>query len=191
MPSILKPLQITRRASLLGLTCFWLIGHWTLAADKRESAGEYQVKAAFIFNFIKFTDWPATSFPAAESPIVIGIVGDDPFGNMLDEMVTGEVVHGRPISVKRFRVEDDLRLCQVVFISHSETEHLPTLLSRLKGNPALTISDINGFAQQGGMVSLLVVQKTVKLEINRAVAEEACVQISGKLLNLASIVKSK
>jgi hypothetical protein len=152
---------------------------------------EYQIKAAFLYNFTQFTDWPASTFSATNAPIVIGIVGEDPFGNIMDEVVRGEMVRGHPLVIKRLRADEDLRSCHVLFISRSEKDRLPALLSQLKGSPVLTVSDINEFAQEGGMVNLLLANNTVKLEINQAKAEEAGLQISAKLLRLARIVKSK
>jgi hypothetical protein len=122
--------------------------------------------------------------------MVIGIVGEDPFGQTLDEVVRGEMVGGRPLVVKRLRADDDLRTCHILFISRSEKERLPALLSQLKGSPVLSVSEIKGFAEQGGMVNLLLANKTVKMEINQSAAEQAGLQISAKLLKLARLVNS-
>ena len=187
----MKTHQRDHRKWLLGAVCLWLSGGGAFSADKSASVGEYQVKAAFIYNFTQFTDWPPGAFSATNAPIVIGIVGEDPFGDTMDEVVRGEVVRGRPLVVKRLRPDEDLRSCHVVFISRAEKDRLPALLSQLKGSPILTVSDAGGFAEQGGMVNLLLVQKTIKLEINPAAAADAGLQISAKLLKLARIVKSK
>ena len=186
----IKVLRITRRRWLVGLACLWLAGG-VAAADDRSGVSEYQLKAAFLYNFTQFTEWSAQAFATPTAPIVIGIVGEDPFGSTLDEAVKGEVVRGRPLVVQRFRADEDLGSCQILFISRSEKERLRTLLSPLKGKPVLTMSDINDFAQAGGMVNLVLANKSVKLEINQAVAEEAGVQISAKLLRLARIAQSK
>jgi len=183
--------RTTRCQWLLALACLWLAGGLATGDEKSAGVSEYQVKAAFLYNFIKFTNWPASAFSKTESPMVIGIVGEDPFGQGLDELISGEVVEKRPLMVKRLRADEDLKSCHVVFISRSEKDRLPTLLSQLKGSPVLTISDISDFAEQGGMVNFVLVAKSVKLEINRGVVEGAGLQISGKLLNLARIVKSK
>ncbi len=183
--------EATRRGWLLGLLCLFLAGGGALAAESAGGAAEYQVKAAFLYNFTKFTEWPADAFADTNAPIVIGVVGADPFGQMLDATVAGEVVRNRPLVVRRFRADEDLGGCHVLFISRSEQEHLPALLNPLKGRPVLTLADASGFAEQGGMVNLLLVQKSVKLEINQAVAETAGLRISAKLLNLARSVKSK
>lgn len=180
----------TRRKWLLGLACLGLVGGWADAAEKSAGVSEYQIKAAFLYNFTQFTDWPASAFSSSNAPIVIGIVGKDPFANSLDEVVRGELVRGRPLVVKRLRANADLRSCHMLFISRSEKEGLPAVLSQLKGSPVLTVGDTNGFAQQGGMVNLLLVNKTVKMEINQAAAEEVGLQMSSKLLKLARLMRS-
>jgi len=182
--------QQIRRKWSLGFVCLWLAGSGAFSADKNMVLGEYQVKAAFLYNFTQFTDWPPGAFPATNTPIVIGIIGEDPFGDTMDEVVRGEIIRGHPLVVKRLRTDEDLRSCHMLFISRSEKDRLPALLSQLKGSPVLTVSDTGDFAERGGMVNLLLVQKTVKMEINQAAAEEAGLQISAKLLKLARVVKS-
>jgi hypothetical protein len=182
--------RFNRRAWLLGMACFCLAGGWAAGADIGPAVGEYQVKATFIYNFTKFTDWPSSAFPFSNAPIVIGIVGEDPFGQTMDDVVRGETLGGRPFVVKRLRADEDLRSCHLLFISRSEKERLPALLNQLKGSSVLTVSEINGFAERGGMVNLALANKSVKVEINQSAAEQAGLQISAKLLKLARLVKS-
>ena len=180
-----------RRKWLLRLAGLCLAGAWAIiAAEPGPGAGEYQVKAAFLYNFTKFTNWPPSAFQSATAPLVIGILGQDPFGQTMDNVVRGETVGERSLVVKRLRADDDLRSCHVLFISRSEKERLPAVLSRLKGSPVLSVSELNGSAEQGGMVNFLLANKTVKMEINQAAAEQAGLQISAKLLKLARLVKS-
>lgn len=186
----MNPYRNIRWDWLLGLACLWLAGGLP-AAESGARVSEYQLKAAYLYNFTQFTDWPPSAYPATKSPIVIGIVGEDPFGQKMDNVVSGEVVRGRSLVVKRLRADEDLRSCHVLFISRSEQERLPALLSQLKGSPVLTVGDSDGFAQQGGMVNLLLLNKTVQMEINRATVEKAGLQISAKLLKLARIAESK
>lgn len=192
---VTKP-QITRAGHRARLTlrvwlgCFCLLGSLMFAAAQSPVAVSGDLKAASVLNCIRFTSWPTSAFSSAKAPLVIGIVGTDPFGKQLDELVAGEVVHNRSLIVKRLRADEDLRLCHAVFVAESEREHLPALLLQLKGNPVLTVSTLNGFAQQGGMINLLQTGAETKLEINQAGAEKANLQISGKLLSLATIVPS-
>jgi hypothetical protein len=174
----------------LGCVCLWLLCSWLAIAGNNPGVAEYQVKAAYLYNFTKFTDWPASAFASSNAPIVIGIVGENPFGNTLDEIVKGEVVRDHPLVVKHLRAGDDLQGCQVLFICRSEKDRMALLLQKLKGQPVLTVSDAGDFAEQGGMVCFVLANETVKLEINQAVAEESSLQISSKLLKLAHIVKS-
>ncbi|HZR20379.1 MAG TPA: YfiR family protein [Verrucomicrobiae bacterium] len=154
------------------------------------SVSEYQLKAAFLYNFTKFVDWPPKAFLVPDAPIVIGIVGDDPFGNEIDDLVRGEVVRDHALIVKRIPPDGDLRSCHVLFISRSEKERLPALLSQLKESPVLTVSDMDRFGEQGGIINLVLENKAVKIEINPTAAERAGLQVSAKLLRLARLVKS-
>jgi hypothetical protein len=186
----MQPHPTTRRKWLVKLAGLCLAGVTAAAADTTPGAGEYEVKAAFLYNFTKFTDWPPKAFSSSNAPMVIGIVGEDPFGKTIDDVVSGEVVAGHPLIVKRLRPDDDLRSCHVLFISRSEKERLLDVLRQLKGNPVLSVSEISGFAEQGGMVNFQLANKTVKMEINQAAAEQAGLQISAKLLKLARVVSS-
>jgi hypothetical protein len=175
---------------LASFACLCLAVGCVAAADTSPVAGEYQVKAAFLYNFTKFINWPPAAFASPSAPMVIGILGEDPFGQTMDDIVRGEAVGSRPLALKRLRFGDDLRGCHVLFISRSEKEHLPAIWSQLKGSPVLSVGEINGFAEEGGMVNLLLANKTVKIEINQGTAEQAGLQISAKLLKLARLVKS-
>lgn len=186
----MKTRTIFRRRWLLAFACLSLAGARAVGGEVSVGAGEYQVKAAFIFNFTKFADWPATSFASSNAPLVIGIVGQDPFGSSLEDVVRGELVRNRRFIIKQLRADGELAGCHVLFISRSEKERLPRLLERLKGSPVLTVSDMDGFAEQGGMLHLLLVQDSVKMEINQEAATAAGLQISAKLLKLARLVKS-
>jgi hypothetical protein len=176
---------------LFAFACFWLAcSRLAVADDNPGGVAEYQVKAVYLYKFTEFTDWPAGSFTSADAPLVIGIVGENPFGSILDDLTKGEVVRGHPLVVKRLQPGDDLRNCQVLFISHYDKEAMPTLFQKLKDSPVLTVGDATGFADQGGMINFVIDEEKVKLEINQSAAEEAGLQISAKLLKLAHIVKS-
>ena len=153
-------------------------------------ASEYQVKAVFLFNFVQFVDWPspAASDSQRPPPLVIGILGSDPFGPFLDETVRGERFGARPIQLRRYREIADIGECNVLFISRSESERVPKILSALKDRPVLTVSDGETFANQGGMIQFVTDKNRIRLRINLEAAQAAKVVISSKLLRLAEIV---
>ena len=190
--TLLQPMfrRFTLVKRLLSYVCVWLACSELAMAQEKQKFTDYDLKAVYLFRFTQFTDWPANAFTSTNAPIVIGIVGDDPFGKTLDDVVKGESVRGHPLVIKRLNSSDDLQSCQMLFICRNEKEQLPALLQKLKGNPILTMGDDDGFAESGGMVNLVLVDGKVKLEINPAAAEQAGLQISGKALRLAHIVKS-
>ena len=146
------------------------------------------MKTAFLYNFTKFVEWPDTT--NANTRFIIGIVGEDPFGKGLDDAVKSETVRGRPIVIQRLKSGDKLPACDILFISRSERDNFETILNSVEEFPVLTVADLPGAAAKGAMVNLLVVQGSVKMEINRHEAERAHLQISSKLLGLAKIVES-
>ncbi len=149
---------------------------------------EYQVKAALLFNLVKFTEWPSSAFTNAAAPLIFGVVGEDPFGPVLDEVVKGESINKRPLLVKRFKLGEDLSMCHVLFVSRSEKERLATLLATLKDKPVLTLGDPDRFCEQGGMINLVLsANGTVKPDINPDAARAAGLQISSKLLSLRMV----
>jgi hypothetical protein len=152
-------------------------------------ASEYQLKAVFLFNFVQFVDWPAAAARDSQLPLVIGILGTDPFGSFLDETVRGERFGTRPIQLRRFRQIADIDECHVLFISRSENERLPEILSALKNRPVLTVSDGDTFANQGGMIQFVTDKSRIRLRINLEAAQAANVTISSKLLRVAEIVR--
>jgi hypothetical protein len=155
-----------------------------LAAD---GPSEYAVKAAFIYNFAKFVEWPTES-SVQDSPFVIGILGQDPFGGALDEIVSGKTVRDKRITVKRFTKIEDAMSSSILFISNSEKENMGQIIKRLDGAPVLTVSDLERFAEHGGMVELMIDQNRVRFAINVAAAEQARLKPSSQLLKLAKIV---
>jgi len=176
--------------------------------------GEYETKAGYLLNFVEFVEWPAGAFADAKSPVIIGIVGKDPFGAELDRL-QDKVVNGRKLQIKRFkgalefrgeetpgRRHDDLALkqarklaelksCHILFISLSEKNYLPLILKPLKGASVLTVSETELFAHEGGIINFLDSANRVQLEVNLDAAEQARLRISSKLLNLAKVIKTE
>jgi len=159
------------------------------STGKAQSTGgtrltEYQVKAAFLFNFAKFVEWPASAFAIADQPITICIKGKDPFGKVLEQTVSNKTINGRKIVVKRSS-QDDMSECQILFISSSEQDRLPQILKSLNGKSILTVADMNGFLQAGGMINLILVDDKIRFEINYAAALKVGLKKSSQLLRLA------
>ena len=152
------------------------------------AAQEYQVKAVFLFNFTQFVGWPPGTCADGATPLVIGILGDDPFGSYLDDTVRGEKVGDRPLIVRRYRRLEDVDDCQILFISRSETGHSDQIAARLKDRSILTVSDADQSGKGGGIVQFVTRNDRVKLRIDVASAKVAGLTISSKLLRVAEIV---
>ena len=148
--------------------------------------GEYDVKAAFLYTFAKFVEWPPE---AAEGPISIGLIGRDPFGGRLEDTVRGKWANGRQFVVVHLRSDGPAHRCQMVFISASERGSIPELLQSVRYSPVLTVGDSPGFCAQGGVIGLKTVNGRVRFEVNLEAAERARLKIGSSLLAVASIVE--
>jgi YfiR/HmsC-like len=149
---------------------------------------EYQVKAAYLFNFLKFVEYPGESFLDPLAPIVIGVVGDDPFGDALPQVVIGKTVQGRDLVIHAYRAGEDLRGAHILFISASERKRLPMILSSLRGSSVLTVADTEGFLDAGGMIQFLNENGRVRFAINVDATGRGKLKMSSKLLSLAKVV---
>ena len=151
-------------------------------------SAEYRVKAGYLFNFPQFVEWPARAFREANAPIVIGVLGDDPFGSYLDELVQGEKIGGHPLVVRRFRRVDDIADCHILFVSRSEAGQFDQIIAHLRDRSVLTVGDEDGFERAGGMVRFVIENNKVRFRINPEAARAGDLAISSKLLRLATIV---
>ena len=158
------------------------------ASAQTAPSREYQIKAVFLFNFAQFVEWPATAFAGPSSPIVIGVLGESPFGAYLDDTVLGEKVNNRPVEVQRYSRVEDIKTCHILFISRSEASHLEQILVSLKDRSLLVVGDGDDFARRGGMIRLATIQNKVRLIINVDAAQVANLTISSKLLRSAEIL---
>jgi len=148
---------------------------------------EYQLKAAVIYNFPKFVDWPDAD---PNLPIVIGILGDDPFGHDIDRTINGKTANGRALVIKRFSSLQSLTACQILFVSSSQRGNLRQIFAMASSVGALTVGESDHFAEAGGMIHLTMVNSKVRLVINQAAAERAGLKISAKLLSLAQVIRN-
>ena len=154
----------------------------------QEAPTEYQVKAAYLFNFLKFVEWPGDPLANTQGQWVIGIVGDNPFGDQLTQVIAGKTVQGHELQIKRFQPGEDLRVCHVLFISASEKKRLPTMLAALSGSSVLTVADMDHFIESGGMIQFVMEEKRVRFGIDVGAASRARLKVSAKLLSLARTV---
>ena len=159
-----------------------------LSAAQSDQPGEYEVKAAFLFNFTKFVEWPEGSFDDRQAPIVIGIIGDDPFGESLLRIIAGQKAQGRGILVRKERFGQDLHRCHVLFISASEREHIAEILASVQKASILTVSDITGFAEAGGAMQFVMQENRVRFVVNLDVTTQSKLRVSAKLLSLARVL---
>jgi hypothetical protein len=152
------------------------------------SPGEYQLKAAFLFNFAKFIDWPPASFPNPQSPFVICILGTDPFGPVIDEVLKGKSIADRPVAVERIKTIAQIRQCHMVFVSQSESFHLADIVQSMHGACVLLVGEADGFAEAGGTIQFALEDNHVRFLINPDAAARAGLKVSSKLLSLARVI---
>lgn len=157
----------------------------TALVSNGESAQEYVVKAAFLYNLAKFVEWPG---PQTKGPLIFGILGEDPFGETLDRTVANKLISGRPVVVKRSAELGPLADCQVIFVSSSETKRLKQILKTLEGRPVLTVGDNEEFVQSGGATALVLEQNRVVLEVNTDQTVRVGLKISSRALEVARII---
>lgn len=165
---------------------------WTLGSNAQNANAQahtvQHVEAAFLYNFAKFVEWPAGTFADASDPMTIGILGIDHFGEILDNTIEGKTINNRKLMIKRFKQYQIPNSCQILFISSSEKENLVHILDNLRNLSVLTVSDMEGFAQFGGVINFYVKENKVRFEINVDAGRRANLKISSKLLKLAKII---
>ena len=156
---------------------------WPLLAQN-VATQEYQIKAAFLYNFSMFVEWPAGNFLKEDTPLIISVLGNHSFGNSL-ESLKGKTVKKRPVIVKQISNISDMAVCNILFISASEKLRLPEILAAIKKRPVLTVSDLDEFCKAGGMINFITVDSKVRFDINLKAAQLADLKISSQLLKLA------
>lgn len=166
------------------LAVWWLSCALLPGQSPPDAVQEYQIKAAFLYNFAKFVDWPGE--PAgASAPLVIVVFGKDPFGPSLEQTVAGKTVSGRPLLIRRTSRVEELLPCHILFISASEKRRLAQIWRALGNASVLTVSDMEEFLQLGGAIGFLIWESKIRFGINLQAARRAGLRISSKLLSLA------
>ena len=164
------------------------LGLWLAAPSSRAQVpqlSEYQIKAAFLYNFGRFVDWPAETFADSKSPFIFGLLGDNPFGNTLNEAFSGKTLNGHPVVVQLFHNLPDAMHCQILFISNSEKRRLADIIQSLHAASVLTVGENDHFTDAGGMINFITIDNKVRFQINDRAATAARLKISSKLLGLA------
>jgi hypothetical protein len=159
------------------------------ALSNNEEGAEYSVKLGFLYNFTKFVEWPPDSFRDPGAPLVICIVGHDPFRQDLEAELRTRKVGDHPIEVRTQTTNNKLSVCHIMFVPVTEKNQSDRILSGLQGSRTLTVGETEGFAVLGGIINLTIEDNKVHLEINRLAADRAGLKISSKLLGIAKIVQ--
>lgn len=158
-----------------------------LSCPQAQTPGEYQVKAAFIYNFARFVEWPADAFSSTDAPFIIGLVGDDPFEGTLENAISGKSINGHKLVFRRVKAGPELRNCHILYLSPSEKRRQGQLIAQLSGAAVLTVTEAER-GTPGGIISFVMDDRNVKFEINNSAASRARLKISSRLLGLAKAV---
>jgi hypothetical protein len=165
-----------------------ILGATSAVFAQEMSVSEYSLKAAFLHNFAKYVEWPAEALAEPAEKMVLCLLGEDPFGDVLGEM-EGRSVRGRQIVIDRAAELDDLERCHILFVCRSKKERLDGILGQLAGVGVLTVSDISGFAERGGMIEMLADEEVVRITINLGATQREGLVVSSRLLALARITE--
>jgi hypothetical protein len=182
------PVKTARMRSRIPFLLFLSVGFCASTLMAQTTAKEYRIKAAFLFNFAHYVEWPADTFKDADSPLTYCIVGDDPFEGVLDQSLNAKSVGTRPLRVQHLKPPEHFQGCQIVFIGTNEKKRITAILETLKQSPILVVGESNHFIQQGGTVGFLSEENTVRFEVNLDAAQRARLNISATLLSVAKTV---
>jgi hypothetical protein len=152
------------------------------------AASEYEVKAAFLYHFAQFVEWPQEAFKEASSPLTYCTLGEDPFRGALDASLSGKTIGARPLQVRHLKPAQEIQGCHVLFIGEGEKKLLPAVLAMVKGSPLLIVGESERFARDGGMIGFCLEENKIRFEINLEAAERVKLKISSRLLTLAKTV---
>ncbi len=180
-------MSVLRKIATPHLALLLMLFSTTLLRAQSASPREYQIKAAFLFNFAQFVELPGSSFSSSQAPFVIGVLGKNPFGTYLEETVTDEVINGHPIVVKYFDDIEEVKVCHILFINFTDPTKLELINTSLEGRNILTVSDAPYFLNKGGMIRFYTRNNKTQLQVNMEAVKATNLVISSKLLRLAEI----
>jgi hypothetical protein len=170
------------------VTAWLFAGNIVSLFAQEEAPKDYSVRAVFLYNLTQFVDWPPAAFQNARTPLVVGILGENPFGRHLEEAIEGEKNNGRPLVIRNFTTEEEIENCHVLFINLPEVSQTSQVLEKIEGRSILTVSDHAGFLEAGGMVQLVQADNKIHFQINPDAASEADLKVSSKLLRVAEVI---
>ena len=173
-------------AAILGV--LMALGGARSASTQTNPTGEYQVKAAFLFHFAQFVDWPEGTFKEADSPLTYCTIGEDPFHGALDASLNGKTIEARVVRVQHIKQAQQIPGCQILFIGAAENRLIPEVLTATRGTSVLTVGESEHFARNGGMIGFFLEENKIRFEINLEAAEHAKLKVSSRLLALAKTV---
>ncbi len=172
-----------RRLALGALVLALAVAGIAPAAHAAEPAfSDRQVEAAFLYNFAKFIEWPPSG---DDQPILVGVLGDDAFADVLDDTLEGKTVRGRSLRVERLRRKEDVEHCQIVFVGSAEAARFSEILARLRETPTLTVGESADFVEDGGMIGFVVADRRVRFDIDFLALRKARLKPSSQLLKVA------
>ena len=180
----LNKVKVSKIICLRAIYLLFLLGICR-SVSAQEISREYQVKSVFLYNFSHFVEWQNDIFNSPTDPFIIGIIGEDPFGNYINETVRGEKVLGHNIIVQRYANIKEAKYCHILYLNIKDNRQLKDALNAINGRHILTVSDVPDFAKSGGMIQFFTEKNKTRLLINIAAAKSAGLIISSKLLRLA------
>jgi hypothetical protein len=187
-----SPVPGRERRRTVGAGWAWWLAGWLCVATVTagESFSERDIKAALLVKVAQFVEWPSDAFGGADAPLTMAILGQDPFGEKLEESLRGVLVAGRPVRLTRCRTVAESAGCHVLFVAAANPAGMAEVLKQVAGKPVLTVGDAAGFASDGGMVNFIKDEGRVRLEVNVAAARKAGLRLSAKLVQVARVVGS-
>jgi len=154
-----------------------------------EQLDEYRVKAAFLYNFAKFVDWPAEAFATPGEPFSICVLGNDPFGQSLDDVIAGRAIGGRPVVVRRISDARQTGGCQILFVTSSAGKHVVSALAAMKRSGVLTVGEAGNSTSEGLIINFTLEAGKVRFEIDLLAAADEKLRFNSRLLSLATVVR--
>jgi hypothetical protein len=150
---------------------------------------EYQIKAKYLYNFARFVDWPEESFQSPDSPFVIGIIGNDPYGIDLEKTIEGKQIKNRKFIIKHYQNLENLSSCHILFIGIDNKAGRSQIFNKIKKQGILTVGDDDSFAKDGGMINFIIKKERIRFQINREAVNQSPLKMSTTLLKMAVIIE--